>query len=67
MSGKTVNSAILLAGSLMIVVPLILIGLQQRRKAPARGFNPATAQNPTRGRDTALSGGKIRLTPECRE
>lgn len=30
-----------LAGSLMIVIPLILIGLTQRRKYPARGFNPA--------------------------
>ncbi|MBC7184441.1 MAG: hypothetical protein H5U30_12840, partial [Marinobacter sp.] len=30
-----------LAGSLMIVVPLILIGLQQRRRSPARGFNPS--------------------------
>jgi len=25
----------------MIVIPLILIGLTQRRKYPARGFNPA--------------------------
>ncbi|MDF0751811.1 DMT family transporter [Marinobacter sp. 71-i] len=33
-----------LAGSTMIVVPLILIGLQHRRRsgAPARGFNPDT-------------------------
>ncbi len=31
-----------LAGSSMIVVPLILIGLKHRRKTPARGFNPAT-------------------------
>lgn len=31
----------LLAGSLMIVIPLVLIGLNQRRKYPARGFNPA--------------------------
>ena len=30
-----------LAGSLMIVIPLVLIGLTQRRKYPARGFNPA--------------------------
>lgn len=30
-----------LGGSLMIVIPLILIGLTQRRKYPARGFNPA--------------------------
>lgn len=29
-----------LAGSSMIVVPLVLIGLKHRRKAPARGFNP---------------------------
>ncbi len=34
-----------LAGSLMIVVPLILIGLTQRRKQPARGFNPAVRQS----------------------
>lgn len=34
-----------LAGSLMIVVPLVLIGLQHRRRSPARGFNPV-------GRDT---------------
>jgi drug/metabolite transporter (DMT)-like permease len=30
-----------LAGSLMIVIPLILIGLTQKRKYPARDFNPA--------------------------
>jgi len=30
-----------LAGSTMIVVPLVLIGLSHRRKSPARGFNPA--------------------------
>ena len=33
-----------LAGSLMIVVPLILIGLQHRRREPARGFNGAKSQ-----------------------
>lgn len=33
-----------LAGSLMIVVPLILIGLQHRRHTPARGFNGGTVQ-----------------------
>ncbi|EAT11864.1 DMT family transporter [Bermanella marisrubri] len=34
-----------LVGSLMIVVPLLLIGLQHgRRKQPARGFNGATEQ-----------------------
>lgn len=31
-----------LAGSIMIVVPLIMIGLKHRRRAPARGFNPTT-------------------------
>lgn len=30
-----------LAGSLMIIVPLVLLGLQHRRRSPARGFNPA--------------------------
>ena len=30
-----------LAGSLMIVVPLVLIGLRHRKRSPARGFNPA--------------------------
>lgn len=30
-----------LLGSLMVIVPLVLIGLNQRRKAPPRGFNPA--------------------------
>ena len=33
-----------LVGSMMVVVPLVLIGLNQRRKSPARGFNPATRQ-----------------------
>ena len=40
-----------LAGSLMIVVPLILIGLRHRRRTPARGFN----------------GGKVQLAHECCE
>ncbi|WP_309045518.1 DMT family transporter [Marinobacter sediminicola] len=31
-----------LVGSLMVVVPLVMIGLSQRRKSPPRGFNPAT-------------------------
>ncbi|MFP3976875.1 DMT family transporter [Marinobacter sp. KMM 10035] len=31
-----------LVGSLMVVVPLVMIGLNQRRKSPPRGFNPAT-------------------------
>ncbi|WP_036191378.1 DMT family transporter [Marinobacter lipolyticus] len=39
-----------LAGSSMIVVPLILIGLKHRRKAPARGFNP-----PTQRREESIS------------
>jgi len=30
-----------LAGSLMIVVPLVLIGLRHLKRSPARGFNPA--------------------------
>jgi len=30
-----------LVGSMMVVVPLVLIGLNQRRKSPARGFNLA--------------------------
>ncbi|MET4028340.1 drug/metabolite transporter (DMT)-like permease [Marinobacter sp. MBR-99] len=34
-----------LAGSLMIVVPLVLIGLRHRRRSPARGFNPATRES----------------------
>lgn len=34
-----------LAGTTMIVVPLILIGLQHRRRSPARGFNPATGED----------------------
>lgn len=33
-----------LVGSMMVVVPLVLIGLNQRRKSPARGFNPATRE-----------------------
>lgn len=33
-----------LAGSLMIVVPLVLIGLRHRRRSPARGFNPASRE-----------------------
>lgn len=33
-----------LAGSLMIVVPLVLIGLQHRRREPARGFNGGKSQ-----------------------
>ncbi|WP_417515386.1 DMT family transporter [Marinobacter sp.] len=33
-----------LVGSLMVVVPLVLIGLNQRRKSPPRGFNPATRE-----------------------
>ena len=33
-----------LAGSLMIVVPLILIGLRHRRREPARGFNGGKAR-----------------------
>ncbi|NWN90249.1 DMT family transporter [Marinobacter adhaerens] len=31
-----------LVGSLMVIVPLVLIGLNQRRRSPPRGFNPAT-------------------------
>ncbi|MBK1851040.1 DMT family transporter [Marinobacter sp. 1-4A] len=30
-----------LVGSLMVIVPLVMIGLNQRRKSPPRGFNPA--------------------------
>ncbi len=38
-----------LAGSTMIVVPLVLIGLRHRRRSPARGFNPAAREEaPTR-------------------
>ncbi|WP_298451870.1 DMT family transporter [uncultured Marinobacter sp.] len=33
-----------LVGSLMVVVPLVMIGLNQRRKSPPRGFNPATRE-----------------------
>lgn len=54
-----------LAGSLMIIVPLLLIGLQQRRKAPARGFTPAPKQRQLRSRRESLSAGKIRLAREC--
>ncbi|WP_323750435.1 DMT family transporter [Marinobacter sp.] len=30
-----------IVGSLMIIVPLLLIGLRNRKRSPARGFNPA--------------------------
>ncbi|MFV8569608.1 DMT family transporter [Marinobacter sp. SBS5] len=30
-----------IVGSLMIIVPLVLIGLRNRKRSPARGFNPA--------------------------
>ncbi|MGC8119550.1 DMT family transporter [Marinobacter sp. VGCF2001] len=30
-----------MVGSLMIIVPLVLIGLRNRKRSPARGFNPA--------------------------
>jgi len=33
-----------LVGSLMVVVPLVLIGLNQRRRSPPRGFNPAARE-----------------------
>ncbi len=33
-----------LVGSMMVVIPLVLIGLNQRRKSPARGFNPAARE-----------------------
>jgi len=33
-----------LVGSMMVVIPLVLIGLNQRRKSPARGFNPASRE-----------------------
>ena len=33
-----------LVGSMMVVVPLVLIGLNQRRKSPPRGFNPAARE-----------------------
>ncbi|MBW0147965.1 DMT family transporter [Marinobacter arenosus] len=39
-----VPDAWFLAGSLMIVVPLILIGLRHRRREPARGFNGGKVQ-----------------------
>lgn len=35
-----------LVGSLMVVVPLVLIGLNQRRNSPPRGFNPAAREEP---------------------
>jgi|SRR6056297_27585 len=56
-----------LAGSLMIVVPLLLIGLQHRRKEPARGFNPAPEQQQLRSQEASFSDGKIQLARECRE
>jgi len=56
-----------LAGSLMIVVPLLLIGFQHRRREPPRGFNPAPEQQEPRGREASFSAGKIRLAHECRE
>ena len=57
----------ILAGSLMIVVPLLLIGFQHRRREPPRGFNPAPEQQEPRGREASFSAGKIRLAHECRE
>ena len=50
-----------LAGSTMIVVPLVLIGLRHRRRSPARGFNPASRQDGqaaqvTGASDPAVSG-----------
>ena len=56
-----------LAGSLMIVVPLLLIGLQHRRKEPARGFNPAPEQQQLRSQEASFSAGTIQLARECRE
>ncbi len=45
-----------LAGSLMIVVPLVLIGLRHRKRSPARGgFNPAERE--TAGGETNQRGG----------
>ncbi|WP_138438320.1 DMT family transporter [Marinobacter alexandrii] len=38
-----------LAGSLMIVVPLLLIGLRHRRREPPRGFNGGKVQWATEG------------------
>ncbi|KEF33103.1 hypothetical protein D777_00111 [Marinobacter nitratireducens] len=49
-----------LAGSLMIVVPLILIGLNHRRQNPARGFNPACQDTPRKRFRLRLSGGTAR-------
>ncbi|PCM43978.1 DMT family transporter [Marinobacter sp. ANT_B65] len=46
-----------LVGSMMVVVPLVLIGLNQRRKAPARGFNPVPKQDEPRNRAGSLSAG----------
>jgi len=46
-----------LVGSMMVVVPLVLIGLNQRRKAPARGFNPVPKQGKPRNRAGSLSAG----------
>src|SRR5690606_13901930 len=46
-----------LAGSLMIVVPLVLIGLRHRRRSPARGFNPATRQAAPKDFKPATTGG----------
>lgn len=56
-----------LAGSLMIVVPLILIGLRHRRRSPARGFNPDTRRANSEEQKTGFSDGTARLAHECRE
>src|SRR5690554_6761048 len=46
-----------LAGSMMIVVPLVLIGLRhRRRRSPARGFNPASRETPQKELEPGFSG-----------
>lgn len=46
-----------LVGSLMIVVPLVLIGLSHRRQNSARGYSPAGPQTGRRGLKLRISGG----------
>ncbi len=53
-----------LIGSLMIVVPLILIGLRNRRRSPARGFNPTSGQEPQPQR-AGDEGRDVRMTVAC--